>query len=51
MYQEKMKTLIQKRYMHSNVHNSTIYNSWDMEETQVSTNGQMEYYSAIKKNE
>ena len=46
--------------MHSNVHCSTIYNSQDMEATQMSTDRgmdkdvvhiQMEYYSAIKNNE
>ena len=45
--------------MHPNVHSSTIYNSEDMETTQVSINRwlakkmwyiyTMEYYSAIKK--
>ena len=33
IYPEKMKTLIQKRYMHPNVRSSTIYNSQDMEAT------------------
>ena len=46
--------------MHPNVHCSTIYNSQDMEATQMSTDRgmdkdvvhiQMEYYSAIKNNE
>ena len=31
-----------KRYMHPNVHNSTIYNSQDMEATQVSTDRWMD---------
>ena len=33
--QEKTKTLIQ--YMHPNVHSTTIFNSQDMETTQVPT--------------
>ena len=37
IYPEKTKTLIH-RYMHPNVHSSTIYNSQDTEATQVSTN-------------
>ena len=48
--------------MHPNVHSNTIYNSQDMEATQVSINRGMdkegvvctyimEYYSAITKNE
>ena len=48
-----------ERYVHTNVHSSTIYNSKDMEATQVSINrwidtedvAYMKYYSAIKKNE
>ena len=50
-----------KRYIHLNIHSSTIYISQDMEETQVSTTDDwfkkiwytctMEYYSAIKMNE
>ena len=35
IYPEKMKTLNSKRYMHPNVHSSTIYNSQDMETTRV----------------
>ena len=31
IYPEKTKTLNSKRYMHPNVHSSTIYNSQDME--------------------
>ena len=49
-----------KRYIHPNVHGSSVYNSQDMEATQVSINGwikemlyiyTMEYYSAIKRME
>ena len=53
IYLEKMKTLIQKGYMHASVH-SDIYNSQDMEATYMSTDRWMdrvEYYSAIKQNE
>ena len=48
-----------KRYLHANVHSSNIYNSEDMEATQVPINRRMdkdvmyiytmEYYSAIKR--
>ena len=49
-----------KRYIHPNVHGSSVYDSQDMEATQVSINGwikemlyiyTMEYYSAIKRME
>ena len=49
-----------KRYIHPTVHGSSVYNSQDMEATQVSINGwikemlyiyTMEYYSAIKRME
>ena len=33
IFPEKMKTLNSKRYVHHNVHSSTIYNSQDMEAT------------------
>ena len=33
IYSEKMKTLIQKRYMHPSVHSSIIYNSQEMKTT------------------
>ena len=35
---KKNKNSNSKRYMHSNVHHSTIYNSQDMEATQVPVN-------------
>ena len=49
-----------KRYMHPNIHSSTIYNSQDIEATQIPINRWMDkedvvyvlaidYYSAIKK--
>ena len=47
-----------KRYIHPNVHCNTVYNSQDMEATQMSTSRRtdkdvvhifMEYYSAIKR--
>ena len=54
------KTVI-RRFRHPNVHRSTIYNSQDMETTEMSIDRWMdkddvacttaEYYSAIKKNE
>ena len=31
IYSEKTKMLIWKKYMHSNIHTSTIYNIQDME--------------------
>ena len=37
MYPERTTT-VSKRYMHSNVHSSTIYNSQDMETAQVPIN-------------
>ena len=50
-----------KRYMHPNVHNSTIYNSQDLEATKCPSTDEwikkmwyiytMEYYSARKKSE
>ena len=36
IYQEKTKILIQKNYMHPNVHSSTIYNSQGIEATYIS---------------
>ena len=42
IYPEKMKTLIRKRYMHPNVHSSTIYNSQDMEATSVTIDRRMD---------
>ena len=61
-YISKNKNTNLKRCMHPNVHASIIYNSQDMEATQVSINRWMDkecvvyiytmgYYSAIKKNE
>ena len=35
LYPEKNKNSTSKRHMHANVHSSTIYNSQDMETTQV----------------
>ena len=47
-----------KRYMHSNVHSSTIYNSQDVETPEMSIDWwmdeeevTMEYHSAINRNE
>ena len=61
IYPEKNKNTNLKRYIHPNVHSSTIYNSQDTEATQVCINRQMdkdvfyictmEHSSAIKKNE
>ena len=59
IYPEKMKNSNLKRYMHPNVHSSTIYNSQDMEATKRPLTDEwlkkmwyiytMEYYSAIKR--
>ena len=56
MYPEKMKALNLKRYMHSNVRSSTVYNSQDIEATHLSTDRwyyththTMDCYSAIEK--
>ena len=59
MYPERNLDL--KRYIHPNVHCSTIYNSQDMETTKMSTDRRMDkedvvqytmdYYSAIKRKE
>ena len=38
IYPEKSKNAISQRYMHPNVHYNTIYNSKDMEATQLSIN-------------
>ena len=38
IYPEKMKALNLKRYVHPNVHSSTVYNSQDIETTQVPIN-------------
>ena len=38
IYLEKSENTKLKRYMHPNVHKSTIYNSQDMEATQVPIN-------------
>ena len=64
VYIQKNENTNLKRHMHPNVHNSTIYNSHDMEATQVPSNRQMnkedvvyiyiytmKYHSAIRKNE
>ena len=55
------RNYISKRYMHSKVHSSTIYNSQDMETIYMSIDKRMnkgtvyihtvEYYLAIKKSE
>ena len=37
-----------RRYMHPNVHCNIIYNSQDTDKEDV---GEMEYYSAMRKNE
>ena len=53
-YPEKMKTLIKKRYMHPNVHSSTISNSHGIEEVQPLINRPMNkenVNAGIKKNE
>ena len=39
IYLKKMKTLAQKIFMHLCDNHNSIYNSQDMETTQVSTNG------------
>ena len=38
VFNQKVKYTNKKRYMHSNVHNSIIFNSQDMETTQGSIN-------------
>ena len=38
LYPEKNKNSNSKRYMHDNVHSSTIYNSQDMEAAQLPIN-------------
>ena len=40
-YIQKNENTNLKRYMHPNVHSSTIYDSQDMEATKVSINRQM----------
>ena len=42
IYMKKTKNTNSKRYMHPNVHSSTIYNSQVMETTKVSVNRQMQ---------
>ena len=42
IYPEKKENINSKRYMQPNVHSSTIYNSQDMEGTQVSINRWMD---------
>ena len=42
-----MKTLIQKKFTPPIVHGSTIYNSQDMEATQVHTNRQRDKESVV----
>ena len=44
MYPEKNENINSKRYMHPNVCSNVIYNSQDMEATQVPINRQMNEY-------
>ena len=42
IYPEKSMALFSKGYVHPNVHHSNIYNSQDMEATQMSKDGGMD---------